>query len=247
MILVSVIIPYFKKKNYIQQTLKSVINQTYKNLEILIIYDDKDISDLKILNHLKKKDKRIKIIVNRNTLGAGFSRNVGIKSAKGKFIAFLDSDDLWKKNKIKFQLDFMLKNNLKACHSSYEVINSSNEIKKIRKSKKYTNYNQLLKSCDIGLSTVMVQRKVFSKDLKFPSLRTKEDFVLWLKILKSGFEIGALEESLMSWRKTKGSLSSSIFQKLKDGFKVYNYYMNYNVIKSLYLLISLSINYLKKK
>ena len=66
------------------------------------------------------------------------------------------------------------------------------------------------------------------------------------KNIEVGFEIGALEELLMSWRKTKGSLSSSIFQKLKDGFKVYNHYMNYNLIKSLYLLISLSINYLKK-
>ena len=246
MILVSVIIPYFKKKNYIQQTLKSVINQTYKNLEILIIYDDKDISDLKILNHLKKKDKRIKIIVNRNTLGAGFSRNVGIKSAKGKFIAFLDSDDLWKKNKIKFQLDFMLKNNLKACHSSYEVINSSNEIKKIRKSKKYTNYNQLLKSCDIGLSTVMVQRKVFSKDLKFPSLRTKEDFVLWLKFLKKGYIIGYTNKNLTAWRDLDNSLSSSNLQKLKDGFTVYNKYMKFNILKSFYYLFVLGLNSIKK-
>ena len=246
MILVSVIIPYFKKKNYIQQTLKSVINQTYKNLEILIIYDDKDISDLKILNHLKKKDKRIKIIVNRNTLGAGFSRNVGIRSAKGKFIAFLDSDDLWKKNKIKFQLDFMLKNNLKACHSSYEVINSSNEIKKIRKSKKYTNYNQLLKSCDIGLSTVMVQRKVFSKDLKFPSLRTKEDFVLWLKFLKKGYIIGYTNKNLTAWRDLDNSLSSSNLQKLKDGFTVYNKYMKFNILKSFYYLFVLGLNSIKK-
>lgn len=246
MILVSVIIPYFKKKNYIQETLKSVSNQTYKNLEILIIYDDKDISDLKILKFLKKKDKRIKIIVNKNTLGAGFSRNVGIKSAKGKFIAFIDSDDLWKKNKIKFQLDFMLKNNLKACHSSYEVINSNNKIKKVRKSKKYTNFNQLLKSCNIGLSTVMVKRKIFSKDLKFPSLRTKEDFVLWLKFLKKGYIIGYIKKNLTSWRDLDDSLSSSNIQKLKDGFTVYNKYMKFNILKSFYYLFILCLNSIKK-
>ena len=96
------------------------------------------------------------------------------------------------------------------------------------------------------MSSVLLKKELITDDIKFASLKTKEDFVLWLKILKSGFEIGALEEPLMSWRKTKGSLSSSIFQKLKDGFKVYNHYMNYNLIKSLYLLISLSINYLKK-
>ena len=107
MILVSVIIPYFKKKKYIQKTLNSVKNQTYKNLEILIIYDDKDTTDLKFLKRLQKKDKRIKIIINKNTLGAGFSRNVGIKDARGRYIAFIDSDDPWKKNKIEFQLKFM--------------------------------------------------------------------------------------------------------------------------------------------
>lgn len=245
MILVSVIIPYFKKKNYIQETLKSVTNQTYKNLEILIIYDDKDISDLKILKRLKKKDKRIKIIVNRNTLGAGFSRNVGIKSAKGKFIAFLDADDLWKKNKIEFQLNFMLKNNLNVCHSSYEVI-YSNEIKKVRKSKKYTNYNELLKSCDIGLSTVMVKKKVFSKSIKFPNLRTKEDFVLWLKFLKKGYIIGYTYKNLTSWRKLNNSLSSSNLQKLKDGFTVYNKYMKFNILKSFYYLFILGLNSIKK-
>jgi len=246
MILVSVIVPYFKKKNYIQKTLNSVSNQTYKNLEILIIYDDKDTADLKLLKKLQKKDKRIKIIINKNTLGAGLSRNVGIKDAKGKYIAFIDSDDLWKKNKIKFQLKFMLKNDLKICHSAYEVIDLKNKIKNVRKSKTYSNYNQLLKSCDIGLSSVMVYRKVFSKDLIFPNLTTKEDFVLWLKLLKNGYIIGYIDKNLTSWRNLDNSLSSSNLQKLKDGFKVYNIYMKFNIVKSFYYLFMLGLNSIKK-
>ena len=248
MILVSVIIPYFKKKNYIQKTLNSVSNQTYKNLEILIIYDDKDTADLKFLKKLQKKDKRIKIIINKNTLGAGLSRNVGIKDAKGKYIAFIDSDDLWKKNKIKFQLKFMLKNDLKICHSAYEVIDLKNEIKNVRKSKTYSNYNQLLKSCDIGLSSVVLEKNVvIQNQIKFPKLATKEDFVFWLMILKKNYKFHALDKYLTNWTDLENSLSSSTIQKLKDGFKVYNQYMNFNIIKSLYYLICLSINYLKKK
>ena len=131
-------------------------------------------------------------------------------------------------------------------HTSYKIINEEGEILNIRKSRYFNNYKNILTSCDIGLSSVLLKKDLITDDIKFASLKTKEDFVLWLKILKSGFKIGALEEPLMSWRKTKGSLSSSIFQKLKDGFKVYNHFMNYNLIKSLYLLISLSINYLKK-
>ena len=84
----SVIIPYYKKKNTIKQAIKSVILQTYKNLEIILIYDDEDKSDLKFLKNLKKLDKRIRIIVNKKNLGAGKSRNVGILNSKGNYICF---------------------------------------------------------------------------------------------------------------------------------------------------------------
>ena len=105
--LISVIIPYYKKKNFIQKTINSILNQTYKNFEILIVYDDTNKSDLKIINKIKKKDKRIRIIINKKNIGAGESRNKGIKNSRGKFIAFIDGDDLWKKNKLKEQLNYM--------------------------------------------------------------------------------------------------------------------------------------------
>ena len=105
MIDVSVIIPYYKKLNFIKKTLRSIKNQTYKNLEIIIIYDDQDLFDLKYIKKLIKTDCRIKLVVNKNPLGAGLSRNLGIKIAKGSFVAFIDADDLWKKNKIQLQLD----------------------------------------------------------------------------------------------------------------------------------------------
>ena len=108
--LVSIIIPYYKKK-YIEQTLRSILSQKYKNFEILIVYDDIDKEDLYLLKSLKKKDNRIKLFVNSKNIGAGMSRNKAIKLSKGSYIAFIDADDLWHPNKLKTQLNYMIKKN----------------------------------------------------------------------------------------------------------------------------------------
>lgn len=244
--LVSAIIPYYKKKKYINETIKSILNQTYTNIEIVIVYDDIIKNDLNYLNENYSKNENIKIIVNDKNLGAGQSRNIGIANSKGKYVAFIDADDLWDKEKISKQIEYMKKNNFQVSHTSYKIINENGQTLGLRKSRNFNNYRDILTSCDIGLSSVLIKKNLITDEIKFANLKTKEDFVLWLKLLKSGLEIGSLEEILMTWRKTKGSLSSSITQKLKDGYKVYNYHMNYNFIKSIYLLINLSINYLKK-
>ena len=119
--LVSIILPYYKKKNFILKTINSVVSQKFKNFELIIIYDDTDKSDLKYLLEICKKDKRIKILINKTNQGAGNSRNKGLKVAKGKYIAFIDADDIWHPNKIKFQLNFMKKNKFNITHTSYYV------------------------------------------------------------------------------------------------------------------------------
>ena len=247
MILVSIIIPYYKKKSFIKKTIKSIKSQTYKFLEIIIIYDDADQSELKILKEIKKNDKRIRLIINKKSLGAGVSRNIGISIAKGEYLAFIDADDLWKKNKIETQLQFMIDNKLKISHTSYEILKQKQTYKKIIKAKNFTNYKELLFSCDIGLSTVMMKKNLINDLCKFPNTKTKEDFVLWLLILKKKIKIGALDKNLTTWRDIPNSLSSSVIQKLKDGYYVYNYYMKFNIFKSLFYLLILSFNSLKKK
>ena len=98
--LVSIIIPYYKKKNYFKKTILSIQKQIYKNIEVIIVYDDEDLSEVKFIKKLISGDTRFRIIFNSKNLGVGFSRNKGIDVSKGEFIAFLDADDIWKKNKL---------------------------------------------------------------------------------------------------------------------------------------------------
>ena len=243
--LISIITPYYKKKKFINQTINSVLRQTYKNFELIIIYDDKNKSDLTFIKQITKKDKRVKIIDNKNNMGAGKSRKKGIKLSKGKFLAFLDADDCWNRNKLKEQISFMNKNKIKISHTSYFIIDSTNRIIGNRKALD-RNHAQLLSSCDIGLSTVILDKKLITKNINFANIKTKEDYVLWLKITLNKNTIFAFEKNFTKWRKLNNSLSSSTFQKMKDGYYVYRKYMNFNPIKSIIHLLILSFNYLLK-
>ena len=242
--LISIIMPYFKKKKYVKYSVLSVLNQTLKNFELIIVYDNETSDELKFINRIKKLDKRIKVIKNRSNIGVGLSRNVEIDHSKGVYIAFLDADDLWHKNKLFKQIKFMRKKNIEISHTSYEIIDDDLAIRGTRQAK-LMNYKKLIKSCDIGLSTVIIKKSLI-KNLRFPNLKTKEDYVLWLEIAKKGKTIHALNTKLTQWRKSKNSLSASVVRKLTDGYYVYRHYLKFSVIKSLYSLLVLSINFLKK-
>lgn len=244
--LVSIIIPYFKKRKYILDTINSVLRQTYKNFEIIIIYDDQDKNDLSFIKKFTKLDKRISLIINKKSLGAGLSRNNGIKRCKGKYVGFIDADDMWKKNKLELQIKFMKKKNYLISHTNYEIIDKKNNILDHRVARDFNTINDLIKSCDIGLSSVIVKKELLVKECLFANLKTKEDFVLWLNILKKNVKISALQKNLMYWRKLDNSLSSSIIQKIRDGYCVYNKFMKFNVLKSLLFLFLLSFNSLLK-
>lgn len=158
--LISVIIPYYKKKFFFKKTFNSVSQQKYKNFEVIIIYDDEDKTDLNYVKSVIKNSRNTKLIINKKNLGAGNSRNKGIKISNGKYLSFIDADDLWKKDKLKLQYNFMVKNNFNITHTSYEIINSNDKIVGYRLAKKIQNYKNLISSCDIGLSSVMI-KKIF--------------------------------------------------------------------------------------
>ena len=134
-----------------------------------------------------KKFKKKKLIINYKNLGVANCRNKGIKYSKGSYLAFIDSDDIWKKNKLKYQIKFMEENFFDLTFTFYNIL----EKKKIIKAKKIffkVDYNSLKKSNYIGLSTVIIKRKILSKII-FPNLKTQEDYALWLKLLRKGIRI----------------------------------------------------------
>lgn len=235
--------PYRQKKEYVQKAIKSVLEQTYKKFELIIIFDDEKKNDLNFIKLITKNKKKIKIIINKKNIGAGASRNKGIKKAKGKYIAFIDSDDFWKPNKLEKQIEFVKSNKYKFIFSSY-LIKDKNKLK-IHYAKKKLNYNDLLKSCDIGLSTVMLEKKILPKNV-FPKLNTKEDYVAWLKISKKKITAYGQKNVFVIWNKTKNSLSKPFMRKLIDAFKVYYSYEKLSLITSLIFVLRLSLNYLIK-
>ena len=249
---VTIIIPYKDNLKYLFSALKSIFRQSYKNFKILIVYDNEDTSDLsKIKKFLKIKNNirgiPIKIVINKNNLGAGYSRNIGIKKSNTKYVAFLDSDDIWAKNKLKIQVNLMEKNKQVFSHSSYFIINSNNKIISTRDARSIITIDELTKSCDIGLSTVIINLNLIKKNnFYFPKIKTKEDFVLWLRIISKIKFIEGVNQKLTYYRKTNNSLSSNKFISLINGYKVYRNYMNYNLIKSLFYLSILSMNSLRK-
>ena len=243
---ISIITVTKNSANFLEECILSVFNQSYKNYEIILIYDDVNKSELKYVRYILQKIKKKKIIINKKNLGVGMSRNIGIKKAKGKFIAFLDADDLWHKDKIKDQIDFMKKRKINFSFCGYRIIDKNDKFLKKIISPKNINFQKLLYACDIGLSTVILKSKLLRIN-KFSSLKTKEDYLLWLILSKKNIKMLGLKKTLVSWRKTDNSLSASAIQKLKDAFSIYNKYLKFNFIKSIYHVIFLSLNFCRKR
>ena len=245
---VSIIMTYYKKSSYVDETVNSILNQTFKEFEIIIIDDELSEKSSKVLSRIKQLDKRINIFKNKKNLGAGQSRNNAINLCRGEYIAFCDCDDLWKSNKLETQLKIMNKLNLEFSHTSYEIVNTKNSKIGYREAQENLSFLQLRKSCVIGLSTVILKRNLFdNQKFRFGEIKTKEDYILWLLLAKNDIIIFGIKDCLVSWRKSEDSLSSSTFQKFFDGYKVYKNYLYYSRFKSLYFLFILSLNFILKK
>lgn len=244
--LVSIIIPYFNDPNNIKFCIQSALAQNYPKLEILIIDDENSINSKKILKEISKFNKKIKIFNTKKNKGVSFARNLGIKKSNGKFIAFLDSDDLWKKNKIKNQIFEIKKRKLDVCYSDFKTINDNKNFSYKVKLPKKLNYDDLLKACPICCSSIIVKSQIIKKN-KFSKLKTKEDYELWLRLSKNKFKFGGVNKYLTFYKIRKNSLSSHQVNKLINAFKIYKDYNNYGIVLSLLFTIRLYYNAFIKK
>lgn len=238
--MVSIITPAFNAENFISKTIHSVINQTYKNWELIIVDDGSSDCTYNIIEEFAAKDNRITLIKHNKTLGASVARNTAIEKAKGNFIAFLDADDLWKSHKLETQLTFMKENKIAICYSSYELIDEQgNSLNKMIQALPIISYKKQLKCNYIGNLTGMYNVDILGK-IYLPEITKRQDWIMWLRAIKKAGEARGIKESLAKYRIRKNAISSNKTGLLKHNYNVYRKGLKFNTIKSVtYLLIFL--------
>ena len=210
--LVSIVVPVYQAKDYIQETLDCVCAQTYQAWELLLVVDgDNDPTIPAIEDYIKNTgEQRIRLIIQNQNSGAALARNRGVKEAKGRYIAYLDADDVWKPDKLEKELDFLRKRGVAFVFTGYEFgdENAVGTGKIVRVPEKLV-YKDALKNTTIFTSTVMFDTEKISKDmLEMPNMKS-EDTALWWKILRSGYDAYGLDENLVTYRRPSKSLSSN--------------------------------------
>lgn len=233
--LVSIIMPNFNGEKYIAEAIESVISQTYPFWELIIIDDCSTDNSINIIKEYSTKDCRIKFINLRKNSGPAVARNTGIEIAKGQYVAFLDTDDIWLPYKLKKQINFMKDNNLSMTYSAYYVIDRYSEVKGIRKIKEKITHKDLLKTNWIGNLTGIYDVQNLGK-VYMENLGHGEDYTLWLKILKKIKYTYGIKEPLAKYRILPNSYSSNKFKAIKWMWNIYRKVERLNILHSAYYL-----------
>lgn len=242
--LVSIITPTYNSMRYIDETYQSIRAQTYVNWEWIITDDNSTDGTYDFLSNLSKTDTRIKVYRNHINQGAGFSRNVCIKNSCGRFIAFLDSDDLWLPRKLEIQTSFMVNNKYALTYGYYQKFNSSGDCGVI-KAPDTTNYNKLLHSNVIGCLTAMYDTELIGKKY-MPTIRKRQDMALWLEILKEVDQAHCVKETIARYRSDSGMTSNKL-NIIFNQWQFYREHLKLNVILSCFYFLSYAYNGFAKK
>ena len=245
--LVSIIIPMYNAEKFIEDTINTVIEQTYNNWELILVNDKSKDNTIKIVN--KFLSDKIKLVELEKNSGPAVARNKGIEVAKGEYITFLDADDLWKKEKLEKQIEYM--NNNKECsflYTSYEFISSDKKkTGKIAKVPLKITYNQALKNTTIFTSIVMFNmNKLNKEDILMLNVKS-EDTATWWKILKKIEKAYGIDDVLVYYRRSSGTLSANKLYAMKKTWNLYRKVENLNIIKSSYCFICYALNDIKRR
>lgn len=245
--LVSIITPVYNAEKFLHDTINSVLEQDYKNWEMILVDDCSKDNSEKIIREYEKNDKRIKYIKLEKNVGAAKTRNLALEKAKGRYIAFLDSDDVWKKNKLSKQIKFMEDRDIGFSFTEYEVMSEDGElIGRDIKVPKQINYNQYLKNTIIGCLTVVIDKEKIG-DFRMVDIRKNQDMATWLSILKKDVIAYGLNENLAKYRLVKGSISNNKFKTIKTVWNTYRECEKLSLIKSIYCFICYSGNAVIKR
>jgi len=238
----------YNSEKFIGNTIQSALCQTYKFWEMIVVDDCSNDESVSLVEKISKNEPRIKLIKLTKNIGAAMSRNAALEVSNGRFIAFLDSDDIWHCDKLEKQVSFMLERKIPISFTSYELIDEDGI------SKNHTVYsvdklNQLdyLKNTIIGFSTSMINTEYTGRKFRFTDIRTRQDTSLWITLLGEGYAAYGMHNVLVDYRIHSNSISSN---KYKSAKQVWNLYFNIHklgFLKSVYCFVFYLYNAIKKR
>lgn len=235
---VSIVTPAHNAAPYIQGAIASVLDQSHQQWELIIIDDASKDNTLELIRAYGEQDKRIKIMTNDRQMGPAVTRNKGIEAARGRYIAFLDSDDLWHSKKLEKQLAFMQERQSPLSYTSYYTINEAGDrLPGSVRVPACTTYAELLNGCVIGCLTAMYDTQLVGK-VEMPNILKRQDYALWLKLLRSGLRAHGLDELLAYYRIRSHSVSSNKLLAARYQWKVYREVEKLSLRRSLRHFVS---------
>ncbi|WP_051189209.1 glycosyltransferase family 2 protein [Halalkalibacillus halophilus] len=245
--LVSVITPTFNAEGSIRDTIESVLEQTFTNFEVIVVDDCSQDQTVEIIQDFVNQDARVKCIQLETNQGAAIARNTAIDHAQGRYIAFLDSDDLWFPDKLEKQLTFMQENDVAFSFTKYVRMRDDGSLtSNISRAPETVGYSDLMKHCVIGCLTVMIDREKTGK-IAMKNIRRRQDYALWLTLTSEGYLAYGIPEVLAKYRLGSNTVSSNKFKAAKGQWFVYRKIEKQNLLKSAYYFMHYATHGLKNK
>ena len=238
---IDIILPNYNSSKFISKTIKSILKQTYKNWKLIIVDDFSNEETKNILKKISKK-KNIKVFYLNKNHGAGFCRNFAIKKSNSPYLAFIDSDDIWEKDKLKKQINFMKNNNFLFSYTDYKTFGVKK--RKVNNPSKL-DYNDFLRNTSIATSTMMIKRNIIG-NIKFTDTKICEDFFFKCCLLKKIGHAYCLDEYLTNYRIRRNSLQSNNLRNFYWIWKINKNYNKLNILDNFISLLLISYNSLKK-
>ena len=239
--LVSVIMPAYNSEQFIEKSIRSALTQTCSDLEIIVIDDCSKDGTVQIVQRLAQEDDRVRLIQNETNLGAANSRNKGMDCSRGRYVALLDSDDIWYPEKLEKQIKLAEETGAGLLYSSYAMVDEQGK-KKCRDFlvNERISLKSMLRKNEIGCSTVLLRADVIQQR-RFSNAYYHEDYVLWLQLLKEGVPAAGLREVLVDYTLRDNSRAANKVNAAKKRWEIYRSFMGFSVIRSGFYLMQYAI------
>ncbi len=245
-VLVSVVMPAYNAQAHIRAAVESVLAQTVTDWELLVIDDGSSDETVSILNELALVDPRIRFLQNERNMGCASTRNRGLELSRGRFVALLDSDDVWHPDKLERQLALMQNQAADVCYTSYAIVDEQGEtLGNDFIVAPQTDLKAMLKRSEIGCSTAMVTAQI-AQDYRFSTEYYHEDYALWLAILKDGKKAVGLTEVLVDYRMRRASRASNKLASAARRWHIYRHFLGCSVWSSCWYSAQYAVAGLKK-